>query len=472
MAVFRGTDRIRRAAAAIQGGLRHVRSYCLKGITFVDKKMMPHIRHTVRIYRRPIAATAVALVGVAGVAVAGQQYVRAHTTDYYQVFVKGVAVGDVSSSDKVEQWLEAKAAELDRADTPVRYALDENQVTYRLERAYKKRTDDAALLASLTNRIGTHPIGVKVVVDGAVVGIVRDRATALTLLNKIKDQYAPPEAVTVQATAGKQARAQTLSLSRAAAKTAAEAPARQVASVEFLEDVDLEDVKLEGSGLSDPGELYKKLTGGSDPVLNVQSVEQVTQLETIEAGIEYQKSEDMRKGQSKVVRQGQDGQKRVTYRLVKKNGELTEEEIVSEQVLKKAVSKIILKGTKVIAGEGTGKFRWPVIGHRVTSYMGERWGRTHKGIDIVGRSSILAADNGVIEFAGYKSGTGNTIIMDHKNGFKTIYGHMKSLKVKKGQIVEKGDMIGVMGSTGNSTGTHLHFEIYLNGKLKNPTSYL
>ncbi|MBO9598212.1 MAG: M23 family metallopeptidase, partial [Cohnella sp.] len=57
-------------------------------------------------------------------------------------------------------------------------------------------------------------------------------------------------------------------------------------------------------------------------------------------------------------------------------------------------------------------------------------------------------------------------------GFETVYGHMKKLKVKKGQVVEKGDSIGVMGSTGRSTGTHLHFEVHLNDKLKNPLSYL
>ena len=78
----------------------------------------------------------------------------------------------------------------------------------------------------------------------------------------------------------------------------------------------------------------------------------------------------------------------------------------------------------------------------------------------------MAADEGVVEFAGYKSGgLGNAVIINHNNGFKTTYGHMKSVKVKKGQIVEKGDVIGIMGSTGHSTGTHFHFEVYLNGRL-------
>src|SRR5699024_10251340 len=105
----------------------------------------------------------------------------------------------------------------------------------------------------------------------------------------------------------------------------------------------------------------------------------------------------------------------------------------------------------------------------------ERWGRTHKGIDIARPSNraILAADHGVVTSAGYNSGGyGNKIVINHNNGMKTIYAHLDSISVKSGQKVEKGMEIGVMGSTGRSTGIHLHFEVYKNGKLKNPMSYL
>ncbi len=71
-----------------------------------------------------------------------------------------------------------------------------------------------------------------------------------------------------------------------------------------------------------------------------------------------------------------------------------------------------------------------------------------------------------------KSGYGNVVILDHKNGYKTLYGHLSSFTVSQGEIVEKGDQIGVMGNTGRSTGTHLHFEIIKNGTSENPLSYL
>src|SRR5690606_4875621 len=133
------------------------------------------------------------------------------------------------------------------------------------------------------------------------------------------------------------------------------------------------------------------------------------------------------------------------------------------------------KGTKVIPSRGTGKLAWPTNGGYISSKMGQRWGRLHKGIDIARPSNhtIKAADHGVVVSAGWDSGGyGNKIIIDHQNGTRTLYGHLKSINVKPGQKVEKGSAIGVMGNTGQSKGVHLHFEVYKNGKLQNPLSYL
>lgn len=118
---------------------------------------------------------------------------------------------------------------------------------------------------------------------------------------------------------------------------------------------------------------------------------------------------------------------------------------------------------------------WPAVGGYISSHLGERWGKMHKGIDIARPSNrnILAADNGVVESAGYNNGGyGNKIVINHNNGMKTVYAHLSSIDVKVGQVVEKGSKIGVMGSTGNSTGIHLHFEVYKSGSLENPTEYV
>jgi len=486
MAVFRGTDRIRKAIVAIKNSFRFIRSISLKGITIVDKKLMPQTMKFARNYKGPIAATVIAAIGVAAVAVGSQQYVQANMTDYYRVYVKGIPVGEISSSARVDQWLANKAIELKQAKTPVLYALDDNQITYEPERAYKFVPDDDATLAAVAQRVSMHPIGVEIKVDGQVVGVVRDQATANALLERIKNHYIPEDAaqvVQVSATQSAKPRIQTLAFTASSAtaaepaSTAAEdGPTHVVKSVQFVEPVKTTSVRLAEPEISDPETLFQKLTGSGQesaaPILNVRTVEELVKTESIEPDVEYQKSDEMRKGTSKVLRNGVAGEKLVTYKITKLNGEVQEEEVIDTKVTREPISKIVVQGTKVIAGTGSGKFSWPVSGYRITSKMGKRWGRMHNGIDLIGRSNIMAADNGVVEFAAYKSGTGNTVIIDHKNGYKTLYGHLKSFNVKKGQTVQKGDSLGVMGSTGNSTGTHLHFEIHYKGKILNPLDYL
>lgn len=118
----------------------------------------------------------------------------------------------------------------------------------------------------------------------------------------------------------------------------------------------------------------------------------------------------------------------------------------------------------------SGSFIWPASG-RIT--QGYRF--YHKAIDIANKSggSILAADAGVVTSAGWdSSGYGNKVVVDHGNGYVTLYAHLSVIQVKAGQRVKRGDLLGQMGNTGRSTGTHLHFEIRQGGALLNPLSFL
>jgi murein DD-endopeptidase MepM/ murein hydrolase activator NlpD len=116
---------------------------------------------------------------------------------------------------------------------------------------------------------------------------------------------------------------------------------------------------------------------------------------------------------------------------------------------------------------------WPTNGS-VTSGFGYRWGSLHAGIDIANGTGtpIRAAKAGTIILAGWNGGYGNCIVIDHGGGFSTLYGHMTRLRASEGQRVSQGDLIGDMGSTGNSTGSHLHFETRVNGSAQDPTRYL
>ncbi|MDD4271639.1 MAG: M23 family metallopeptidase, partial [Patescibacteria group bacterium] len=116
------------------------------------------------------------------------------------------------------------------------------------------------------------------------------------------------------------------------------------------------------------------------------------------------------------------------------------------------------------------KLAWPTVGARLTQYFSWR----HYAIDIANKTGtpIYACDAGVVEVAGWGTGYGNQIVIDHGGGRKSRYAHMSKFYVGKGEVVKKGEAIGLMGSTGWSTGPHLHFEYIINGVKYNPLNYL
>lgn len=127
----------------------------------------------------------------------------------------------------------------------------------------------------------------------------------------------------------------------------------------------------------------------------------------------------------------------------------------------------------------TGEFEWPTNG-TVTSGFGHRsspggiGSTNHQGMDIGAPTGnpVTAADGGKVISAGWNGGYGNCVIIDHGNGYKTLYGHLSGYEVKQGQIVKKDQQIGKVGSTGNSTGPHLHFGVMENDHYVNPANYL
>ena len=111
---------------------------------------------------------------------------------------------------------------------------------------------------------------------------------------------------------------------------------------------------------------------------------------------------------------------------------------------------------------------------RYTSPFGRRWGRAHEGIDMAGPvgTPIYSTGDGVVIFAGWQSGYGNLIKIQHELGTETRYGHLSKIRVKVGQKVSRGSKIGDMGNTGRSTGSHLHYEVRVNGRAVNPMSFI
>jgi len=122
---------------------------------------------------------------------------------------------------------------------------------------------------------------------------------------------------------------------------------------------------------------------------------------------------------------------------------------------------------------GSGGWVWPAAGP-VTSNFGQRWGRAHEGIDIGAPTgaAIVAARSGTVAFAGAQGGYGNLVLIDHGDGIVTAYAHQSRILVSAGQSVGAGGQIGAVGSTGNSTGPHLHFEVRVGGAARDPMGYL
>jgi len=212
--------------------------------------------------------------------------------------------------------------------------------------------------------------------------------------------------------------------------------------------------------------------------LNVVTVEEVKYTEAIPFKTETQKSSSMYTHQTKVVQEGQKGEQEVVALVTKQNGIEKEREIISQTVIKEPVNKIVMKGTKtppsnVVASRGSGVFIWPTRG-TVSSRFGTRWGILHAGIDIANSKGtpVYAADSGTVTFSGYSGNYGNLIKISHGSGLETRYAHLSSRLVSSGQKVQKGQLIGYMGSTGNATGSHLHFEVRVNGTAVNPLKYL
>ena len=216
------------------------------------------------------------------------------------------------------------------------------------------------------------------------------------------------------------------------------------------------------------------------PYLTMTVVQREHYVEDVMYDIEYTDTANLYQGDYEVTSKGEYGAADVVANVTYVNGEETARTVLSSVTLKEPVTEQQLRGTKERpTWLPTGTFRWPTSG-RITSTFGGRaspggiGSTNHKGIDIANGygTAIYAADGGTVTYAGWMGGYGYLVQINHGNGYVTYYGHNSSLLVSVGQHVYKGQQIARMGSTGNSTGNHCHFEVRYNGVAKNPLNYL
>jgi len=209
-----------------------------------------------------------------------------------------------------------------------------------------------------------------------------------------------------------------------------------------------------------------------DPYVTLYSREIVTYTVSIPYSTQVTYDDSMWPWQEEVLQAGKSGEKEVIEEITRENGEEVARTKISEKILSYPVTKKIVRGNKQVPEMGSGELAWPVQG-TITSKFGPRWGTYHRGVDIGAPTGtpVLAADSGMVVFAGWNGGYGNLVKIAHGSNMQTWYAHLSDFAVSTGQEVKKGDVIGYVGNTGISTGPHLHFEVHIDGVANDPLSF-
>ena len=236
------------------------------------------------------------------------------------------------------------------------------------------------------------------------------------------------------------------------------------------EKVKLKEVSTTNEILDNINSLNLKRT---NKIGNIEVLEVTKDIESIKPSTTEIVSENLCLGEV-VRKEGKLGTKEVKKKNVYVDGSLVRTEVLEESVISKPTNNIVYKGIQNPVLTGTAFLSYPGKDRFVTSPFGTRWGNQHhSGIDLSGRTGepITAAFEGVVKYAGWLGNYGNAVILEHGSGVETLYAHASRLTCSTGQRVSKGDKIAEIGSTGRSTGPHIHFELRNNGKAINPMKY-
>lgn len=485
------------------------------------KNLSSTAEYTAKGFKNRINKTVAAGIAAAALTLAGSGSALANDdklmTVYY-VYLDDQYIGTVSDKGVIEDLVDSKIKELEGSYKGLNLSLG-SDLSFIPEQVFESNSEvnDSEAVNGIKDDIEVHAEAAALVIDGKEVAYVENAEQAKAVLTKIKASYVSEKeldalekrkessAESLPQLKENETRILDVQFSENVSVSHTKVKPDQIISAEdavkLLQKGTLEEKKYqvkEGDALTSIASAYNlkmnqlmELNKGlkEDSVLKIGQELNVTVLKPYvkvivnkevfkKEEIAYEKEviEDssMPKGDTKVKQEGKNGVRAATYLITEENGQTVKKVVSEEKVLEEPVKHIAIKGTKVIPSRGEGSFAYPAVGGYISSKVGYRWGKMHKGIDIARPSdrTIKAADNGVIVSAGWDGGYGNKIVIDHKNGFRTVYAHLDSISVSAGQTVSKGSKIGVMGSTGDSTGVHLHFELYKNGKMQDPLKYI
>lgn len=411
----------------------------------------------------------------------------------YEYSYNGRVLGLVKNQETVSRVVEVAAGGLAR-EYGVDVQVDINRdFSFRKVVTMDRHTDDAdEVLAKITYMQDTKATAYGIFADGSKVATVDSENTAENILSDIMERYTESDVKydyigfkedvavdEITTTLGKLMNSETAENVLLAGGTPVEYKADRsdtVTSIRKKFKMTSAELKALNPDISDAIENEDTvLVSENSPYLTVVTRHTEKYYEKKDYKTKRVKTDSLYEGETKIHQKGVKGKVKITAVVECENGVETARDVVAEKVVKEPVTRIIYVGTKKRPSYvGSGNLINPCPAGYVSSGFGARWGRLHRGIDLacgVG-NPIYAADGGIVVTASYNYSYGYYVKINHQNGMVTTYAHCSELLVSAGQKVGQGQQIARVGNTGNSTGAHCHFEVEVNGVLKNPASYL
>lgn len=441
--------------------------------------------------QKQITLTAAAMVVVLVVSVMAYQR-HQESLKAYEVYLEGDLIGVVRQEEEYEEAVKALQQEMQRIYNLEAYIPD-SQEWVEVKAKDEQLSSKEVLMRGIRSQLGQQVQAVAVHVEGEALVTLRSKEEARELLAKIQEPYLKEdieylevdflEDVEIIETSAQIGEIRPLEEALQFVSTGTDE--EKMYTVEPGDSSWLiaqrNDMTVEEIAEANPDINVEVLSIGQEislivpkPYLTVKSRYYVEQTETIPFETENVDTESMYEGDQRITVQGEEGKRDIKAYVVEENGVVADREILEEKIHAEPVTRVVAVGTKERpATMATGTFINPTRG-RLTSPFGMRGGRRHTGIDIANSTGtpITAADAGRVSFAGTRGAYGRLVIIDHENGYQTYYAHMNTISVSAGERVHKDQRIGTVGSTGRSTGPHLHFEVRKNGTPVNPRNYV
>jgi len=411
-----------------------------------------------------------------------------------EVSINGVPVGYVESRDQVESMIsDVEQRVSGYMGTPYHFALDINYKLRYMDRDNMLNgTKVRELLMSSATGISTQYV---LTVDGQVVGANSSRIALELLKHRLLQSRSTPE---------ENVKTELVQDVEIEERPVATGEIKTIEQIEEMLNANTQEVIVytvrDGDTVSGIAQKYgmsvkdiqtlnpqldiDRIGIGDElqisaavPLISIKQTKRLEYSQEIPFEVVTRAADDLYTTQSRIVKKGVAGEAQVVADVVYVDGQEQDRAVVCYDVIEQPQAQIKEVGTKLPPAKAPkGNFILPFNGIRTSSY-GYRpsMGDFHTGIDLAGAtgSAIVAADGGTVTFAGWKGNYGYCVFITHGNtGFVTVYAHCSKLLVKQGQKVAQGEQIAKLGSTGRTTGPHLHFEVRIDGKTVNPTKYL